>query len=363
MEHRIYIFEDNESNLKDLKSPLESHIDTERFRIEEFLGDDGNQSEFDDTEYVKELLADEDEGYPLLVILDAELNEYQSSTVRRADVREACSEFGIPLCVYHRDDGEYADPDSVKESDDQIIRLLPRNGGHEQMALKCAALIKGFDKIRTHLTERMAEASPEELFEPPSEFIKELDNVPISSKPDIDKYSWGQSESLSLLKENEGKEDAIRRKATVLGYWMVNQLLEYPGVLVNEIAAASYLGIDVEEFSTNNEIRSRFEDARYKGPFSEVGDYWWTAELDNILAMNTTVEDDGTVTTIDFLSREGIEVDSVMCVEEHEGAGYYCILENVPVCEEHSVSPEAWIPAGASLSRLREEAWMKLKGW
>lgn len=363
MSHRIYIFEDVESNLNDLKSPMEDHLDNARYDVEAFLGKEAAPDELDDTEYVKQLLTGEDGDYPLLVVLDAELNEYDTSTVRRADVREACSELGIPICVYHRDEGVYADPESIKESDDQIIRLVPREGGHAQMAAKCTVLVKGFDEIRSHLTERMTDATPDELLEPPSEFIKELDDVPISAKPDIDKYSWGQSESLAVLKEDEGKQDAIRRKATILGYWMVNQLLEYPGVLVNSVAAASYLGIEVEEFRGNEDIQAKFDEARYNGPFSGLEEYWWTAELDNILAENTTVEDDGTVSAKKFLSREGIDVEPVKCVEGHDGAGYYCILEEVPVCEKHSVSPDAWIPAGASLSRLREEAWMKLKGW
>lgn len=360
---RILIFEDVESNLEHLKSPLVERLDSARYEIDDFLGDESGPEGLGDTEYVKQLLLGEDGNYPLLVVLDAELNEYDASTVRRANVREACSELGIPICVYHRDEGEYSDPESVKESDDQILRLAPREGGHARMAAKCAAIVKGFDEIQCHLAKRMADATPEELLEPPSEFIKELADVPISAKPDVDKYSWGQSESLAVLKEDEGKEDAIRRKATILGYWMVNQLLRYPGVLVNTVAAASYLGIEVEAFREDEEVRTKFDEAQYEGPFSELQDYWWTAELDNILAENTTVDDDGTVSTMEFLSREGIEVSKVKCVEGHDGAGYYCILEDAPVCDRHSVSPEAWIPAGASLSRLREEAWMKLKGW
>jgi hypothetical protein len=339
------------------------NLDDGRYEIDDFRGDESGPNDFDDTEYVKHLLRGDDGDFPLLVVLDAELNEYDASTVRRADVREACSELGIPICVYHRDEGEYADPESIKGSDDQIIRLVPREGGHARMAGKCAAIVEGFDEIRGHLTERMADSTPEELLEPPSKFIKDLDDIPISANPDIDKYSWGQSESLAVLKENEGKEDAIRRRGTILGYWMVNQLLEYPGVLVNSFAAASYLGIEVEMFRENENIKAAFEEARYNGPFSGIEDYWWTAELDNILAENTTVEDDGTISAEKFLSEKGIDVEPVECVEGHAGAGYYCILEDVPVCEEHSVSPEAWIPAGASLSRLWEEAWMKLKGW
>jgi hypothetical protein len=363
MPHRIYIFEDNPSNLSALQSPLEEQLDDTRYEVDSFLGQEPDPDDLDDTEYVKQLLTGGDGDYPLLVVLDAELNEYNASTVRRADVREVCSELGIPICVYHRDSGEYADPQSVKESDDQIIRLVPRNGGHSRMAAKCAAIVEGFEEIRSYLNDRMADATAEELLEPPSEIIKELEDVPISARPDIDKYSWGQSESLAVLNENEGKEDAIRRKATILGYWMVNQLLEYPGVLVNRIAAASYLGIEVEAFQEDEEVQAVFEDAEYNGPFSGLEEYWWTAELDSILERNSTVDDDGTVSAIEYLSRSGIDVSPVKCVEEHEGAGYYCILEDVPVCEEHSVSPEAWIPAGASLSRLWEEAWMKLKGW
>jgi hypothetical protein len=120
MPHSIFIFEDVEPNLEDLKSPLKDILDEEDYKFEDFRGQESGPDDLDDTEYVKQLLEDEEGNYPLLVVLDAELNEYNASTVRRADVREACSELGIPICVYHRDEGEYSDPESIKESETKL---------------------------------------------------------------------------------------------------------------------------------------------------------------------------------------------------------------------------------------------------
>lgn len=364
MTHQILVFEDDDSNFKSLKKPLVDELDTDTYTVDHFGGDKSTNDGEDDAAFVKRLFEEKGvSGYPLLVILDAELNEYTSSTVRRPDVRDACGDLGIPLCVYHRDEGEYADPESVKDSDDQIIQLRPVNGGHRAMAAECAGIIEGFSAIREHLVEHMDGADPQELLERPSEFLTGMAEAPVSAKPNLDKYSWGQSESLSVLSEDETKRDAIRRKATILGYWMYNQVLEYPGVLLNSVAAASYLGVDVDTFGASDEIRALFNEARYEGPFSGVRDWWWTAELDSILTLNTQVDDDGTVSAQTFIRREGHEIGGVQCLEEHDGAGYYCVLSDAPVCEEHSVSPEAWIPAGASLTRISEEEYMKLSGW
>lgn len=364
MTYQILVFEDKSSNYRSLKKPLLEELDTDTYTIDHFEGDTVATDGENDAEFVKRLLEEKGEsGYPLVVILDAELNEYESSTVRRPDVRDACGDLGIPLCVYHRDEGEYADPESVKDSDDQIIQLRPADGGHHEMAVECAGIIEGFRSIHEHLAERMEDADAKELLERPSEFLTDMASVPVSAKPNLDKYSWGQSESLSVLTEDETKEDAIRRKGTILGYWMYNQVLEYPGVLANSVAAASYLGVDVEMFCGSDEIQDLFCEAAYEGPFSRVQQWWWTAELDSILTKNTTVDDDGTISAREFINREGFNIGPVECLEDHEGAGYYCVLSEEAVCEEHSVSPEAWIPAGASLTRISEKEYMKLSGW
>ncbi|PCR89454.1 hypothetical protein [Natrinema ejinorense] len=364
MTYQILVFEDNDSNYESLKQPLLEDLDTEMYTIDHFEGDTTAADGEDDASFVKRLLEETGEpGYPLVVILDAELNEYTLSTVRRPDVRDACGDLGIPLCVYHRDEGEYANPESVKDSDDQIIQLRPVDGGHRGMAAECAGIIEGFRSIREHLVARMEDADAKELLERPSEFLTDMADVPVSAKPNLDKYSWGQSESLSVLTEDEMKEDAIRRKGTILGYWMYNQVLEYPGVLVNSVAAASYLDVDVKMFCESDEIQALFSQAAYEGPFSGVQQWWWTAELDSVLTRNTTVDDEGTISAREFIKREEFDIDPVECLEGHKDAGYYCVLSKEPVCEEHSVSPEAWIPAGASLTRISEEEYMKLSGW
>ena len=356
----ILIFEDKQENFEQLAAPLEERIDPDDYYIELFDGEESAREDESDSEFVMRLM--EEHNYPLLVILDAELNQYTQSTVRKADVKDACTELGVPLCVYHRNEGEYSNPENIKKSEDHIIRLDPKSG-HASMAKSCAGIIRGFATIRTTLEEYMTDASPDTLLEPPSKFIEELDDVPVNAKANLDKYSWGQSESVGLIMDGEGKSDMIRRKSTILGYWIYNQLLEYPGVLVNTVAAASYLGVDHETFQEEEAFYEPLEEARYNGPFSDVDNWWWTAEIDGILADHTTPEDGNIITGREFFSREGMEIGPAICLEDHNEAGYYCVLTESPVCEEHSVSPEAWIPAGASLTRISESEYMKLSGW
>lgn len=358
--HCILIFEDKPENYEELADPLEEQLDADKYYTELFGGDESRPEGKSDAEVVMNLMKAHD--YPLFVILDAELNQYSQSTVRKADVKDACTELGVPLCVYHRNEGEYSDPENIKESEDHIIRLDPKSG-HADMAHTCAGIARGFNSIRTALEEYMTDASPDALLEPPSKFVGELDDVPVNAKANLDKYSWGQSESVGLIMDGEDKNDMIRRKSTILGYWIYNQLLEYPGVLINTVAAASYLGVDHETFSEKEEFHEPLEEARYEGPFSDVDNWWWTSEIDGILAENTTHEDGNIIDGREFFSRKGMEIKPARCLENHEGAGYYCILTERPVCEEHSVSPEAWIPAGASLTRISESEYMKLSGW
>lgn len=352
----VVVFEDTEDNLDQVF--LNPTVDVEQDLNVEPFNDKRTMGEA--VEECREFLLNVD---PDLVVLDADLTQFSRSTVRKSHVREVCRELGYPLCIYHRDEGEYANPESIRDSDDRVIKLFPSEG-YQDIRQQCETLATGFTALRAEIGERVKTEGWEASLQQPSTVLSELADVPQPSQPRLDKYSWGESGNINILSGSDSKSELARQTATIVGYWMVNSVLEFPGVLVDETALASYLGVEVSSFKNSSKAKIAFEDARYEGPFAGRGPYWWLSEVDSILTRKTTTDDDGIVGGRTFLQREkGIQLPPVNCLEDHEGGGYYDVLEKKPICDEHSKSADAWIPAGAFLSRVSESESRVLEGW
>ncbi len=76
-----------------------------------------------------------------------------------------------------------------------------------------------------------------------------------------------------------------RRLVATLGVWLVDLVMKYPGVLLNQTAAASYLDIDPEVFK-REDVAKHFSSAQYKKlPFAdEQRPLWWRSRLDDLLS-------------------------------------------------------------------------------
>jgi hypothetical protein len=86
--------------------------------------------------------------------------------------------------------------------------------------------------------------------------------------------------SIDLLKMSYPKEQA--KSKTWTGFesaiWIRKILMAFPGILYDEIFAATYLGISIDSFRQPN-IQSFFNVARYTGIFSEQKELWWKTKL------------------------------------------------------------------------------------
>ena len=140
----------------------------------------------------------------------------------------------------------------------------------------------------------------------------------------------------------------LERLPRLLGKWLRLSILRFPGLLVNEKAAASYLNIAVDDFAST-EIRELFEPARYLGPFSDLSGWWWREELDLLLGCNSA--DDGR----QYAEQHDHRVDECLDPQDSRRAGYYCMLTREPVSRENSRGGVSWFPQGADLARIRKD--------
>lgn len=351
---RVLIFEDREENYEEIRESLEPALPDDltlnRFDHEEPVESDEVLSELED--WVKDL------DFPLLIILDYDLTVAQNK-VRREHVRQLCEDHDLPLCIYHRIDSTLEDRLQVQEYEEDRIKIDPSKGA-EEVAHDCANIAKGFNEIRHALADALEDEG--------RLAIPEILNAPRGVRGKLDQYSWGNPGALMGGGPDMDRDDIVHRATTHLGYWIHNELLEFPGALLNRVALAAYLDVDHEAFLENPAYQEPFDDALYDGPFAELGRWWWTPKIDEIRA--GMMEDDDTEMPLGqtiFQRLELPEIGQAIChdgeSENHEGARYYCIIKEKPVCEEDSKNPEGWIPMGATRSRISRDELARLEPW
>jgi len=351
---RVLVFEDRDRNYEEIRAPLgealPDELTLERFDHDTPIESDEVLDELEDR--VK------DPPFPLLIILDYDLTVAQNQ-VRREHVRQLCEDHDLPLCIYHRIDSTPEDRLQVQEYEEDRIKINPSKGA-EEVARDATNIAKGFNQIRYALADALGDKS--------RPAIPEILDAPRGVRGKLDQYAWGNPGGLKGGRPDMDRDDIIRRSTTHLGYWIRNELLEFPGALLNPVALAAYLDVDHEAFCENPDYQEPFDDALYEGPFSELGQWWWTPKIDEIRARHM----DGNDTSMPlgqaiFRELDLPEIGRAIChdgeSEEHGGARYYCIIKEKPVCEEHSENPEGWIPMGAIRSRVSRDELARLEPW
>ena len=218
-----------------------------------------------------------------------------------------------------------------------------------ELSHKITSIINGFLIIKKTVSDKTPDLGT---------VVNRVLKTPPESELTVDQYLWSRFNPLKMADMNISEWK--RRLLTVLGYWVYNSLLQFPGPLVSSVPAASYLDISNDDISSS-EVQIVFKKALYKGPFYELGPFWWTRKIDDILAKGTGKNETKITTGYTMLTRRKLKVKRSICYKRHEGAGFFCIIRKVPVCERHSVSPGEWIPSGADLSRIETGKYEELK--
>jgi hypothetical protein len=304
-----------------------------------------------------ENLMEEIGGYPLLTVLDWDLS-MGDGPITRDNIVSYCETNHIPLCVYHRMSTGLSDERAVQEYEESRFKVDPTSLA--DAGSKVGHIANGLHDITTTISEVFDGEGDQPL--------PDLLDAPITVRGKLDQYSWGNPGVIKSGQTEVSQDELVRRATTNQGYWILNELLEFPGALLNETALAAYLNVDHERFEQSTAYRVPFEDAKYSGPFGELHDWWWTPSIHEIRVEQMDEEDAEPPLGPELFDRLGTpEIDVSHCTSDrgggHEGARYYCIIKETPVCEEHSTAPEGWIPKGATRSRVSEEEYDRLKPW
>lgn len=287
----------------------------------------------------------------VLAVLDWDLSRY-AQPVTRELVQGVCAHCGVPLAIYAQASGPEGELGLLREWQEAQV-ALPVDWDHESLGTRCGVLASGFSKVRQQVQETSVKAA-----------LMELLGIPEQEVPELDLYSWGQSGLLTAMRLD--REERWTHVSTAVGYLIWNQLLAFPGLLLDATGTASLLDVDHDRFASDVALQKPFEVARYSGVFADAGPFWWTHMLHRLLSKATRDDDDDVITGRTLISRQlGIEVERARCChgEGHDGAGFACIIQKKPVCEEHSRRPSGWLPAGATRARIELDRYDDLAAW
>jgi hypothetical protein len=346
--HRVAIFEDDDIAYEALASALKVTADEVGAELSRYPGErpwDQGKGSGQLPKLVEEHLLRPRAAS--LVVLDWDLSRYEHPVTSEL-VRGICDDVALPVCTYRTERGEVGRVKRLQRWQDREI-AIDSSMPPERVAAMCGWCLRGFVAIDQAFGSGRPLAGA----------VKSLLRPPTSAEVQLDQYAWGSPEALQVAERPDHQD---RFAATTLGYWIYNRLLQFPGVLLNGIAAASYLDIDPKSLE-RTDVRDFFTPALYQGPFADTGPYWWTSGLDDVCAAYSLPEDGTLVTGRTALARAGIEVPRVKCSRGHDGAGYYCIITRQPVCAEHSEQPTGWLPIGADRSRIESGRFQELGAW
>lgn len=283
-----------------------------------------------------------------LIACDKELGLFENLRgLSATPVSSVAADLGIPFCLYSRqaDDAakDFSKYQRLRRWSSEEITL--EGTALDKWVLQIASLYRGFREIR----DRYNRVSPDKS--PPAALAEILEHPAAESR--IALYgSGGQGfliETLAFADQGNIDIGELRaRMPRVLGNWLRLSILRFPGILVDSIAAQSYLNLHEDSFA-QEAVQDELKAAKYKGPFHELCDWWWREDLDAIL------EEAGVEDGLTLAMQLGLKAKPCLDEDANERAGYYCMITQAPVSADNSRSGISWFPSGADLARIRKD--------
>jgi len=285
-----------------------------------------------------------------LLLVDHDLTGYNASISEPA-VTAAGRILNLPVCRYHRA------PTKNKISKINLWKSLGSIYAielvdDEDIYITVNDIYDGFSDIKA----KYIKLSDDDRMKGPAAALANILGYP-GLHMRLSMYTNAVSIFNDLIETDNHGEEQERKIPTVtdrvpfvIGYWLYNVILRYPGVLLNAEAAKSY--VDIGNF---DEVQDAFNDALYTGPFGNVKKYWLRDILDEMLDQNDDVAD--------FIKSKGVSVEISPClcsIDSSLHAGYYDILNDKPISLEKSVGQLTWLPKGADLARVDTDSYENL---
>ena len=356
---KILLIDDNLDKRDEVKAAIDKKANDLGIQVIIETIDENNINDYTSTETSnkgtkapEDLLAEifQNKGDIDLIVLDHDLSNLESN-LSEPVVSIASHAASIPVCRYARVKRTTTISklsDAIESGTTFSIQIDIQN--LQNAATEILRILDGFVELK----DKIRELDNTELKKGPASILSTL----LDDKTQEDylaQYSISanimneiiQLKSIEDIDPEDFKNIQTDRLAYILGYWLYNSILKFPGVILNEKATASFLNIALNDFDTYNNF---FEKAKYMGFFSKSINYWWKSKL------NTLLDEEDVWSGKELLEKQGRTVQSCKChYDSTLDAGYYCVIAKEPVSIEKSRGGISWLPSGAVLCRVGEE--------
>jgi hypothetical protein len=348
--NNILLIDDNKEQLKELQRGLAGVLKRGEAEIRLWYPET-EEGKTPQEQFEKQI----DEG-TALVITDYDLTKGQTGLFGSAVVQWCQLQF-IPVGNFSKGQ-KTALP---TEPDFYEIRVPTEDGAAEYIA----GVYRGFIQLQHALNATVESLSKKRS---PAGYLATILNKPAEESRFAMYGGRVGAVSGALLegaqKEGRSRGTLKRQKVLpyVLGHLLLNGILRFPGPIISRRALAAYLAVAEAEVS---KVEPLFLNAKYGGPFSEVDQYYWLSDVDEVLrtlqekhSLILSAETDGEA------HREIVETEINNKLQRHDckhchgkNGGFLCPLTKRTVCplDYCSVGSSSWIPAGARLCRIEKE--------
>lgn len=353
----VLVFEDDATRATDLTNRIR-RLTGDTFRVEIFSPErtkSGASGAFEDRLFSE--LCTRGLNNAALYVSDRDLSRIEGYRgLSEAAVSRAADRFGIPIVLYAQGQSAKVLARNSSPGDGKIV-LKQRDTARQ--AKEAARIAKGFVAVSRQLK---AAARRKKQLPSPAALASWIMGRPQYADR-VAQYALGDQKTFaSVQTAAEEDEEATKQRIQVrlIGTWIYDSIIRFPGVILNGVAAASYLDIAVDEFLNNAQIRSLFKSALYKGPFADRADHlWWRPDLDDLLlARNAESGKD--------LAQSALKLNVRSCkcsVNAKLSAGYFCMITEKPISDEESQGGLSWFPPGADLARVSKKELEELRPW
>ena len=340
----ITLIDDDKEHLDRLQKAVEAAVGEKAFEVQTWVpvkGDPNVASKFQEQVAFDTALVVTD--YDLTPALDGLFG---------TSVVAWCQRLALPVADYSR-----GDQTLLPTIPDVFEFRLPKET--ELAAEEIVSIAEGFADLR-----KAIDADPVALeAQSPAAMLAQLLGRP-EELSSFALYELQVGSYRSLLKKWIDQPQKTTRShiaAYMLGHLLFNLVLRYPGPILDRRATAGYFAVSPEGAIS---LYDAIAPARYVGPFSRMGSYFWRSDVDELAGewsgeLEVEDHDDLAIYRRNLLEAKlGEKLPRHDCERCHgERGGYVCPFTDRVVCERDdcSVGTTSWLPHGAEIARVERD--------
>lgn len=173
------------------------------------------------------------------------------------------------------------------------------------------------------------------------EGFRVLSQSPDPNWPNLISLMAATEEEASLLREAAPPVEKGIWNVPQISRWIRNTVIEFPGILYDELTTATRLGISLDSFN-QPPILALFDEAQYRGVFSPLKSRWWRGRVfykaQQLMFKHKMSGSISEKFRLAFQAEYGHELEPAICIYDGTPtADWVCYILNQPVKQRNSI--------------------------